>query len=89
MIVRLITGIIFCLAVLILPWWLLLVFGGLLVIVYKNFYELILMALALDLLYGAPSSKFWGFRFALTALAIITTLLATTLRRRLKNHLYV
>ena len=82
-------GLIFCIASLILPWWLFLIVGAAMAFVYRNFYELFFMAYFLDLLYGAPSGKFFGFRFALTLMAFIILTIATILKRRLKNYLYV
>lgn len=82
-------GLIFCIVSLILPWWLFLLLGVLMVSFYRNFYELFFMAFFLDLLYGAPSGKFFGFRFALTLLAVVILTTAAILKRRLKNYLYV
>lgn len=58
-------------------------------LIYRNFYELFFMALFLDLLFGAPSGKFFGFRFALTLFAVIILATMGILKRRLKNRLYV
>ncbi|TSC67618.1 MAG: hypothetical protein CEO19_141 [Parcubacteria group bacterium Gr01-1014_73] len=82
-------GLVFCLASLILPWWLFLLIGLLMTFVYRNFYELFFIAIFLDLLYGAPSGKFFGFRFALTLLAIIILATAAISKQRLKNYLHV
>ena len=89
MIVRIGIGLVFCIASLILPWWLFLPMGALMALAYRNFYELFFMALFLDLLYGAPSGKFLGFRFALTFLAVIILATTMALKHRLKNRLYV
>lgn len=89
MIIRTGIGFVFCVVSLILPWWLFLLIGLSVALVYRNFYELFFMALFLDLLYGAPSEKFFGFRFALTILAAIILTATAILKRRLKNLLYV
>ncbi|OHA25720.1 MAG: hypothetical protein A3D52_01505 [Candidatus Taylorbacteria bacterium RIFCSPHIGHO2_02_FULL_44_36] len=89
MIIRGGIGLAFCVASLILPWWLFLLIGISMAFVYRNFYELLFMAIFLDLLYGAPSGKFLGFRFALTLLAAIILVITTILKRRLKNYLNV
>lgn len=89
MITRIGVGIIFCVISLILPWWLFLLIGVLMVFVYHHFYELFFMALFLDLIYGEPSGKFFGVRFALTIFAVAILVIITILKRRLKNHLYV
>ena len=89
MITRIGIGIAFCVISLILPWWLFLLIGILMVFIYRNFYELFFMALFLDLIYSEPSGKFLGFRFALTILASIILFTMTILKNRLKKHLYV
>jgi len=89
MITRIGIGIVFCVVSLILPWWLFLLIGILMVFVYRHFYELFFMALFLDLVYNEPSGKFLGFRFALTIFTAAILVTITILRRRLKNHLYV
>lgn len=89
MIARVGIGLVFCLTSLILPWWLFLLIGLLMTFVYRNFYELFFMALFLDLLYGAASGKFFGFRFALTLLAVIILATVAISKQRLKNYLHV
>jgi len=89
MITRVGIGFVFCVISLILPWWLFLLIGMLMAFVFSNFYELFFMAFFLDLLYGAPSGKFFGFRFFLTLLAVIILITTTMSKHRLKNYLYV
>lgn len=69
MITRILGGIIFLLFVLFLPWWFSFSAGIVFLVIYKNFWELILGAFLVDSLFAVPLPHFGGFTLVLTAAA--------------------
>ncbi|MBI2108651.1 MAG: hypothetical protein HYT93_00515 [Parcubacteria group bacterium] len=58
-------------SILFLPWWATIIIGIALVLVQKNFYEIIAWAIFYDLLYNVSGIDIWGFTFFFTLGALI------------------
>jgi hypothetical protein len=80
---RVFSGILFLLFALFLPWWFSFFAGCIFLLIYPNFWELILGALITDLTFGTPLSRFGGFTLALTVLSLILFILRRFIVRRL------
>lgn len=59
----------FIFALVFLPWFVSFTLGFIFLVMYKNFWELILGALCLDILFGAPVPYLANFTFVLTTVA--------------------
>lgn len=79
---RVIFSVAFLLLAFILPWWLVLVLGLILVFYFNNFYEFILAGLILDGLYGGIISV-EKFYFVFTLLITITTVFLINFKKKL------
>lgn len=67
-----------------LPWWLVLLSAAVLFFVFENYVEFILIALFLDLIYGALLDRFFGFQFALSLGSAVLFLALTFVKRRMR-----
>ncbi len=79
---RIILSLVFLLSAFILPWWLVIVFGLILVFYFNNFYEFILAGLILDTLYGGVVS-FENFYFIFTLIITIATVFLINFKKKL------
>ncbi len=70
--------------VLFAPWWLAALFASACFLFFGGFVELILAALLADLLYGAPTERFFGFPFVLSLSAALAALALGSLKKRLR-----
>jgi hypothetical protein len=64
------------------PVFILLILGIVGLILYKNFYEIVPLYFINDVMYAIPQSRFLGFTFVMTALAIVLIFVAHFLHRR-------
>lgn len=62
------------------PWWVAVALAALLLLRY-NAYEIIIVGLFIDALYGTPQANFFGYQFFTTALLTAAALLAPLLKR--------
>lgn len=67
-----------------LPWWLILAFSIAFFFAFEDFYEFLLAAFLMDLLYGAPEARFLHMRFALSAGAVLLAFLLSFLKGRVR-----
>jgi hypothetical protein len=79
---RIILSVIFLWTAFILPWWLVIVFGLILVFYFKNFYEFIIAGLILDGLYGSVLS-IEKFSFIFTLSITILTVFLINFKKKL------
>lgn len=66
------------------PWWVTFLAATALFFVFPNFYELIAAGMLLDLLYGAPVPRLFGFQFALSLFALLLFILLGAVKRRMR-----
>lgn len=81
---RLLADILLVASAFFLPWWLVLVCASVLFFVFPRFYELLILALLMDLLYGVSRASFAGFEFVLSLLAAVLFLALTLVKRRIR-----
>ena len=74
--------VLFYLSIFILPWWLSL-FLGILLLVFIQAYDVLLGGIAADLLYGVPVAALGGISFLSTILLCAIAIVVFVLRRRL------
>jgi hypothetical protein len=67
-----------------LPWWVTLPAAFAFFFAFESFYEVLLVALFLDALYGIPSSRFGGFQFVLSTAALVGYIAAFLLKSRMR-----
>ncbi len=67
-----------------LPWYFFAPFALLGLVFFRKFWELIVFAIAMDLLYAADTSHFLDFHFMVTVGAVIFYFIAEMLRRQLR-----
>lgn len=79
---RIILSLVFLLFAFILPWWLVIIFGLILVFYFNNFYEFILAGLILDSLYGGMISV-EKFYFIFTLVITISTVFLINFKKKL------
>ena len=65
------------------PWWVAFILAAALCFVFGRYYELLFLALLLDLLYGGTGTRFGGFPFILSALALVLFPLFHQVRKRM------
>ena len=70
--------------VLFAPWWFTALFGLVCFFLFDGFVELLLAALFADFLYGAPTSRLFGFPFVLSFSAALLFLALGLLKKRLR-----
>ncbi len=83
-VVRIFADLLLCGAVLYLPWWVSALLALLSFFLFEHFYEMLVAAFLLDLLYGAPSPHFGTFRFVMSSVAVVLFMLGTVLKRHLR-----
>ena len=71
MIVRVFLDIIIYFIAILIPGWSFFILGTIASYLFDNFFELILVSLLVDAIYGFPIPGWYGFRFVFTALAVI------------------
>lgn len=71
------------LSVFLLPWWCVFAIGAV-VLLLSNSFEVVLVGLLWDVLYGAPHEIFFGIRYILTVVFIVCALLGMLLRSVIK-----
>jgi hypothetical protein len=64
-------------------WWWPVALGLVGILLYPKFYEVLLPALLLDLIYGASNLGWFGWQFAASAMALILVLVINQLKRYL------
>lgn len=79
---RIIFSLVFLLSVFILPWWLVIILGLVLVFYFNNYYEFIIAGLILDSLYGNIIS-IDNFYFLFTLITTITTVFLINFKKKL------
>ncbi|MDP3958098.1 MAG: hypothetical protein Q8Q36_01375 [bacterium] len=70
-------------AALFLPWWVTLSFGALLAVFFRNFYELLAVALAIDLVFGGAGERAYGVPFFASLVAAALYLAAAKVKSEL------
>ena len=75
-------SLLFFISIFLLPWWVTLLLGVFLLVVFES-YEVVLGGAVIDLLYGAPVPFFGGVSFLATAVFLILSVGVFFLRRRL------
>lgn len=68
-----------------LPWWVACIAAAGLFFLFPHFYELIAVGFLLDLLYGAPLPRFFGFQFVLSLAALLLFILLRQVKRRMRG----
>lgn len=86
LLVRVLVGLGFIIVSFLVPWPFFLFLTFLVFIAYRILPEAFIVAFIFDILYGAPSAKFFGFQLALTALVIALYWVAALLRRKMTAH---
>ena len=81
---RVLVDILLVLGALLLPWWLALAVSVGFFFVFPRFYELLFIALLIDLLYGIPLERFKDFQFVLSLSTGVLFLLLTTFKKRMR-----
>lgn len=81
---RLLTDILLVIGAFFLPWWLVLPCGAVLFFAFPRFYELLLLALLMDLLYGLKTERFGGFAFVLSLGAAALFSVLTFVKSRMR-----
>lgn len=82
---RLLADLFLAFGVFFFPWWATVALGALLAVFFRNFYELFIAALAIDLLYGGTEARAYGLPFFVSFISITLYVLAT----RMKSHLLI
>lgn len=82
---RIAADVLLFLSAFIFPWWAVLAAGALLLFFFNNFWEVMIVGLVIDVLYGGGFARAWGVPFAasLAAVALYEVL------GRVKAHLFV
>ena len=81
---RIVADLILLLAAFLLPWWLVLLCTAGLFFLFERFYELFLVALLLDLLYGVPIPQLYNFEFVLSVGAVVLFLALSAVKKRMR-----
>jgi len=81
---RIFVDLLLLVAAALLPWWLVILCSAAFFFVFENFVELLFVALLLDLLYGAPLERFFGFQFALSLGSAALFLALLFLKKRMR-----
>lgn len=81
---RITVDILLFLSALFLPWWLVLLCASGLFFLFDRFYELLAVALLMDLLHGTSLERFSEFQFVLSAAAVVLFLLLAFVKRRMR-----
>ncbi|OHA20195.1 MAG: hypothetical protein A2849_04065 [Candidatus Taylorbacteria bacterium RIFCSPHIGHO2_01_FULL_51_15] len=81
---RIIVDLLLVLSALFLPWWLTIFCACVLFFVFERFYELFLVALFMDLLYGVPTEMFAGSEFILSILGVCLYFLLAFAKKRMR-----
>ncbi|MDP3735576.1 MAG: hypothetical protein Q8R39_04070 [bacterium] len=84
---RFLTDLVLFTAAFFTPWWLVVPGAALLLFRYHSAYELIVLGVILDALYGLPVRQLGGFRFPFTVLCTLLFLMLEFLRPRLRAAL--
>ena len=69
--VRILSFVVLISSVFFAPWWFSFIFYIAMLFLFENFYEGIFALLLIDLLYGIPEAKFYGFPLVSTLFAVI------------------
>lgn len=81
---RILADALLVLSALLLPSWAALFFGAVLFFTFERFYELLAVALFMDLLYGAPLPRFWHTEFAFSLTAVVVFVALSYVKRRIR-----
>ena len=81
MALRVILGILSIVSVFFLPWWFVFLIALALLFYFEKFYEVIIIALLADIIYG--SEHFISFPYAITFIAIIFLYIVTKFKKNL------
>lgn len=88
MLPRLLTDLALFTAVFFVPWWFVVPAAVLFSLRFARMYELLLLGIILDALYGLPIPALGGFRFSFTALCTFFFLAGEFLKPRLRMSLW-
>lgn len=83
---RIFCDIVLILSLFYLPWWLVAAMGVALLFYFKNFYEIIIIGVLADMVYGIPRKIFFDFEFINTVLAFILYFAAEKLKKFLRRE---
>ncbi len=67
-----------------LPWWLVLPCAAVFFFIFEHYVEFLLLALFMDLIYGAPLAHFFGFQFILSLGSAVLFLALTFIKKRMR-----
>lgn len=67
-----------------LPWWLVLFSACVMVFVFGNFFELLLVAFLIDLLYGSPLPYFFNSSFILSIGAAVSYVVLSVIKTHIR-----
>lgn len=67
-----------------LPWWAVFIFASFLFFIFDNYYEWLGAAFLLDLVYGIPLSRYYGFQFVFSLVALALFFLFLPLKKRMR-----
>jgi len=85
---RFISSIVFFVLIFFTPWWFSFLLGIFFLIIYQNFWELLLGAIIIDLSFGTPLSQFGGFTMLLSIISLLFILIRQMLARRVFDRAY-
>lgn len=81
MILRLCATLVFFLSSILLPWYVPVFLGGLLIALWGGYVEVIIGGIIMDTLFGTSIPLLYGFAYLYTALFVALSLMAMVLRR--------
>ncbi|HBM46087.1 MAG: hypothetical protein UT05_C0007G0037 [Parcubacteria group bacterium GW2011_GWF2_38_76] len=84
MTVRLYSDIIIFLTAIFFPGWSFFILGAVASYFFSNFYEFLIIAFMVDVIYGFPIPGWYGFRFVFFVFALLVFALITTFKKRVR-----
>ncbi len=81
---RILADIVLAGSVFFLPWWALLLIGCAFFFAFDSYYEFLIVGLLIDLLYGAPVSRFGGFAAVYAVGVLLVFVPLFSIRKRMR-----
>lgn len=81
---RIVADILLMIAAFLLPWWIVLLCAAALSLVFNRFFELLLVAFLMDLLYAVPLQRFGGFEFVLSLASVPLYFIFSFIKSRMR-----
>jgi len=74
---------------LLMPWWFTAVLVVVLLFLFRDYYESLLLGFIVDIVFSAPTALFNDFQFVFTAVFAALFIVSLLVRRQLREDIYV